>query len=92
MIVRVCSKDINFFAISAHAPYAGCKTDNPEDWWISFSKTCKAVCGKGVPIICGIDGNVSTYASGCDFIGKIGIREKLAPPNFGYFCDFVVIC
>lgn len=29
IIVRVSSKYINFLAISAHAPYAGCKTDDP---------------------------------------------------------------
>ena len=92
IVVKVSSRYINFFAISAHAPYKGCKSDNPEVWWQKFVHDVVATCGKEfskVPIICGIDGNVGTFESGSDLIGDIARKHTPPPSNFFGFCDFL---
>lgn len=32
---------------------------------------------------------MSSYRSGCELIGSLGVKTKSPPPNFAPFCDFL---
>ena len=50
------------------------------------------VCAKDanrIPVICGIDGNVANFGSGCDFLGGLGVKYSPPLANFHLFYDFL---
>ena len=64
VVVCVCMIKIDFYIVSAHAPYATCKLNSASAssgpsciWWRSFKCTVQSACMPSVPLIMGIDGN-----------------------------------
>ena len=73
LIVRCCADNVDFYVISAHAPY--CKSDTVAGdaclkWWSDFSINVSTTCIKGIPIFVGIDGNHSVFSDASTGIGE----------------------
>ena len=76
IIVRVSSLHVNFYVISAHAPYVGCRVSDICEWWPAFSKVIAKSCVSGIAIVCGIDGNIGTYPCASSLIGGYGLISR----------------
>ena len=62
IIVRVCNKHVDFYVVSAHAPYLQSTTDH-KSWWEDFTNKIKQHCRFGKPVVIGIDVNSQIYES-----------------------------
>ncbi len=58
VIVRCRALKVDFYVISAHAPYVRGKNGKQAcDWWASLSSIVAEHCTAGIPVLAGIDGN-----------------------------------
>lgn len=81
IIVRVCSKALDFYISSAHAPFLQSTTDHKK-WWEGFKNQIKNHCRFNKPVLIGIDINCQIYDS--ELFGTWGLGPKGGkhPANF----------
>jgi len=56
ILVRVCSKALDFYIGCAHAPFLQPTTDHKK-WWESFKTQVKNTCRSSKPVLLGMDVN-----------------------------------
>ena len=80
-IVRVCNKHVDFYVVSAHAPYLQSTTDH-KSWWEDFTNKIKQHCRFGKHVVIGIDVNCQICESH-HFCGwGLPVKGGKPPANF----------
>ena len=80
IVVRVCSKALDFYVSSAHAPYLGSTTDHKQ-WWELFKTNIKNTCRFSKPVL-GIDCNSRIYDSELFAGWCLGLKDGKHLANF----------
>ncbi len=90
LIVRCKALRIDFYVISAHAPYVKSPTNFKEacEWWVQFSKAVCDTCEQGIPVLAGIDGNYTVHEDASTGVGDVR-RIGEPPPQHSSVCDFL---
>ncbi len=89
LIVRCKTLKIDFYVISAHAPYVKSPTNCKDacEWWVKLSTVVADNCVQGIPVLAGIDGNYVVHHDAALGIGDVCCVSK-PPPQHGSVCDF----
>ena len=85
ILVRVCNKFLDFYIVSAHAPYMKSSTPYAQ-WWSNFKQAVVKLCKPGKPVVIGIDANSQLYK--CDMYEDVEVSLKggKPPANFTAMC------
>ena len=75
--MRVCDKFLDFYVVSAHAPYMKSSTPYPQ-WWSKFKQDVVKLCKPGKPVVIGIDANSQLYK--CDLYENVEVSLKGGKP------------
>ena len=89
LIVRCKGLKIDFYIISAHAPYVKSPTNFKDacEWWVHFYEVVFANCVQGIPVLAGIDGNYTVYGDASTGVGDVH-RSGEPPPQHSSVCIF----
>ncbi len=90
LIVRCKALKIDFYIISAHAPYVKSPTYFKDacEWWVQLSKVVSDTCVQGIPVLAGIDGNYTVHGDASTGVGDV-YRPGEPPPQHSSVCDFL---
>ena len=88
IIVRVCSKALDFYVVSAHAPFLQ-STTNHKKWWEFFKSQVKTSCRFNKPVLIGIDIDCQIYESELFSKWEMETKGGKHPANFTTMCNCV---
>jgi len=90
LIVRCKGLRIDFYVVSAHAPYVKSPTNFKDacEWWDHLSKVIRDTCVQGIPILAGIDGNYTVHRDASAGVGDV-CRSGEPPPQHSRVCEFL---
>ncbi len=89
LIVRCKALKIDFYVISAHAPYVKSPTNCKAacEWWVRLSSVVAETCMHEIPVLAGIDGNYIAHQDASSGVGDV-CRSGEPPPQHHSVCEF----
>ncbi len=89
LIVRCKALKVDFYIISAHAPYVKSPTNCKAacEWWVRLSSVVAETCMHEIPVLAGIDGNYIAHQDASSGMGDV-CRSGEPPPQHQSVCEF----
>ncbi len=83
LIVRCRATKVDFYIISAHAPYVISPTNCSKacEWWVIFLNIVSNTCISSIPVLIGIDANYVVHADASSGVGDVYRLGELSPQH-----------